>query len=410
MTGFLIWLGFAAGLFALLAHRLAFDALGVVLDTRPAAAALAALSILLTAFGLSGSGGSRTFSLRRLIGFASLTIAFITGILTAADFFRTSRSQEVRFSNGNITLAGTLYLPRGGTPPYPAVVITHGANASPRKEGEFYARLFAKNGIAALAYDKRGSGESGGEVEGVTYEELAGDAQAAVRHLAAMSEIDGEKIGFWGVSEGSWVVPIVAAEAKPAFVILVSVTPQSPAEQVRYEVGELVKRAGFDEATATRASDLYAYVSDFERTGTGYEELAAQLRAVSKEKWYGAAEYLPDTLPTFAELTRERWYPAWRQNMDFDARPFWEQVRCPVLLLLGGSDPKIDASKVTEIREALLKKEGADVTIQIYTKGEHGLVEWWLPGRLPPPRFPDGYPEMMADWVLARLGMPNKDK
>ncbi len=411
MTGLSIWLGFLAGLLALLAYRLGLDALGVVLDTRPAAAALAIFSILLTAFGLFGSGGGRIFSFRRMIGFAALAAAFIAGIFTAADFFRTSRSQEIRFTNGGITLAGRLYLPRGGTPPYPAVVITHGANKQPRKEGEYYARFFAKNGIAALAYDKRGSGQSGGNVEGNTYQELAGDALAAMRHLAAVKEIDGKKIGLWGVSEGEWVVPIAADSGKAAFVIIVSASGMSPAEQVRYETGERVKRAGFDEAAATQARDLYAYVSDFERTGTGYEALAAALSAASQEKWYGAAAYLPETLPTFAELSAETWYPAWRQNMDFDVPACWARVGCPVLLLLGGSDPKNDAVQAAAvIREALLKGNNADFTARIFTRAEHGLVEWRLPGRMPPPRFPGDYPEMMADWVRSRVGVPKEGK
>lgn len=404
MTRLSLWLGFLAGLFALGAYRLGFDALGVVLDTRPAAAALSILSLFLTALGLSGTGSIRIFSFRRLVGFAALAIALATGALVANDFFQTGRSQEVRFSNGNISLAGTLYLPRGGTPPHPAIVITHGANEQTRKEGEFYARLFAKNGIAALAYDKRGSGLSGGDWETATYQDLAGDALAAIRHLAAMNEIDGKQIGLWGVSEGGWVAPIAAAESgEAAFAIVVSTTAESPAEQVRYEVGERVKRAGFDEEIATRARDLYAYVSDFERTGQGYEELSAQLRLASQEKWFDAAAYLPDTLPTFEELTRERWYPAWRINMDFDARAYWERVRCPVLLLLGGSDPKNDAVQAAAvIREALLKGDNADVTVRIFTRAEHGLMEWWLPGRLPPPRFPDDYPAMMVDWVFSR--------
>lgn len=399
-----------AGLLALLAYRLGQDALGVVLDARPAAAALAVLSILLTAFGLAGSRGGRLFSFRQVAGFAALALAFIAGVLTAADFFRTGRSQEMRFSNGSITLAGTLYLPRGGTPPYPAVVITHGANEQTRKEGEYYARFFAKNGIAALTYDKRGSGQSGGNVEENSYPELASDALAAMRHLAAVKEIDKGKIGFWGVSEGEWVVPIAADSGQAAFVIIVSASGMSPAEQVRYEAGERVKRAGFDEAAATRARDLYAYISDFERTGAGYEALDSALRAASQEKWYGAAAYLPETLPTFAELSAERWYPSWRQNMDFDVPAHWERVRCPVLLLLGGSDPKSDAVKAAAvIREALLKGNNADFTARIFTRSEHGLVEWWLPGRMPPPRFPDGYPEMMADWVRSRIGASKRE-
>jgi dienelactone hydrolase len=106
-------------------------------------------------------------------------------------------------------------------------------------------------------------------------------------------------------------------------------------------------------------------------------------------------------LLSFDELTKRRWYPAWRTNMDFDATFFWQRVRCPVLLLLGGSDPKIDAAKAaTQIPEALRKGGNVEIMVRVFPRAEHGLAVWWLPGRMPPPRFPDGYPSLMVDWGL----------
>src|SRR5262249_49668603 len=66
---------------------------------------------------------------------------------------------EVRSSNGNITLAGTLSLPltKG---PHPAVVLISGSGWNLRGRG--LPQFFAQHGIAALAYDKRGNGASTG--------------------------------------------------------------------------------------------------------------------------------------------------------------------------------------------------------------------------------------------------------
>lgn len=416
LTGLSRWLGLVAAVLALGVYRIGFGALGVVLDTRPAAAALAIVSVILTVFGLrrreserAGDArrqGDRASHARRATGMAALAIAVAAAGLVVADHYRVGRSEEVSFLSGRLALAGTLHLPRAGAPPWPAVVITHGAGEETRHEGAYYARLFARHGIAALAYDKRGSGMSGGDLTDTVYQDLAGDALAAVRYLAGRREIDARRIGLWGVSEGGWIVPIAAAAAPGdvAFAIVVSTTAESPADQVRYEVGERVRRAGYDAETAARAAALYARVSDFERTGQDYDGLAEQIRLASREGWFDAAGYLPGEVVPFERLTRLRWYPAWRANMDFDAPSVWQRVRCPVLVLLGGSDPKIDAAKAaSRIPEALAQGGNTEVTVRILPRAEHGLAVWWLPGRLPPPRFPEGYPDLMVDWVIKLL-------
>jgi alpha-beta hydrolase superfamily lysophospholipase len=400
------WLGLLTALLSLVAYRLTFGAVGVILDTRPAGLAFAGFSLVLTILGLRHWRGIHLFAVRRIVGSAALLLALPTAGLLLKDLFLAYHAYNVRFSSGNISLVGTLYLPRTGSPPWPAVVITHGAGEQTRDEGTYYARLFARNGIAGLAYDKRGSGDSEGDVEIATYQDLAIDALAAVDYLANHAKIDGERIGLWGVSEGGWVIPIAAADRpKIAFVIAVSATAETPAQQTKSEVQARVRRAGYSQEIATRAAELYGQVSEFERSGQGYADLAAALQLASRETWFGAAGYLPEKLLTFAELKQLTWYTTWRTNMDFDAPTFWQRVRCPVLVLLGGSDPKMESVRAsTTIRDALAAGGNTDVTIQIFPNAEHGLVEWWLPGRMPPPRFPDGYPTLMVDWIRQRVG------
>jgi dienelactone hydrolase len=78
-------------------------------------------------------------------------------------------------------------------------------------------------GMAALIYDKRGLGESGGtpaqaakwSLEGIarcgdTFNKLAGDADAAVALLAVRPDIDGRRIGLVGISQAGWIMPLAA--------------------------------------------------------------------------------------------------------------------------------------------------------------------------------------------------------
>ena len=85
-----------------------------------------------------------------------------------------------------------------GTGPFPAVVFLHGSGAEGRWASRFLARRLAEEGFAALIWDKRGVGGSGGSWEESGFEDLAGDAAAAVAFLRSRPEIDPERVGLHG--------------------------------------------------------------------------------------------------------------------------------------------------------------------------------------------------------------------
>ena len=73
-----------------------------------------------------------------------------------------------------------------------------------------YADHFARQGIAALVFDKRGFGASGGDRDS-TLLERAEDGAALVRYLRARPEIDPDAVGVWALSNGTWSAPLLAA-------------------------------------------------------------------------------------------------------------------------------------------------------------------------------------------------------
>jgi dienelactone hydrolase len=121
------------------------------------------------------------------------------------------RQEEVRFG----ALAGTLTLP-AGTGPFPAVAMVHGSGVQTRAELQTFVFFAALHGIAVLAYDKRGVGQSGGAYPGElaaeqTIDVLAQDAQAAVRFLARQPEVDARRVGLLGDSQAGWIIALAAA-------------------------------------------------------------------------------------------------------------------------------------------------------------------------------------------------------
>lgn len=124
------------------------------------------------------------------------------------------RRREVRVGD----VAATLTLPPG-TGPFPAVVMAHGSGPQTRDEFQVFAAFCASLGIAVLADDKRGVGQSRGEYPGEratqrTIDVLARDAQAEARYLAALPGIDRSRVGILGDSQAGWIIALAASRER----------------------------------------------------------------------------------------------------------------------------------------------------------------------------------------------------
>ncbi len=131
---------------------------------------------------------------------------------------------DVTFPSHGISLAGSVILPKQG-PIHAAVVFVHGSGKQSRNI--HYAERFAAAGIAALVYDKRGAGASGGSYEGnqsvseknITL--LADDAVAALTVLRNHPRTKDVPLGLTGISQAGWIVPLAAEQAPDlAFMVL----------------------------------------------------------------------------------------------------------------------------------------------------------------------------------------------
>lgn len=288
-------------------------------------------------------------------------------------------------------------------------MLVHGSGRQPRDEYRFYARQYARHGIATLAYDKRGSGASTGDVDAATYEILAADAASGLEAVRQHPAIDEARVGLWGLSEGEWVAPLAAARTTPAFLVLVSPSAMSPAEQVAHETGELVRRAGFGDDSAREARTLYARLSEFQRSGDDRDELNARLAAAIREPWFDAARCLEPSVPEYERVLALDWFPAWRARMDFDALPVLRSLDCPVLAQVGGDDPKSDGpAALRRLDEALGAGGNTAFAGLLYPDAGHGLIEWRLGHGAPPPWFARGYLEDQIAWVRSRPDPPGR--
>jgi uncharacterized protein len=134
------------------------------------------------------------------------------------------RVEEVQFASHGATLSGSIVFPPH-QPVHAALVFIHGSGKQSRNIG--LAERFAREGIAALVYDKRGAGKSGGEYEGeqsVSEKNLAllaDDATSALKTLSSHPSLKGIPVGLAGISQAGWIGPLAAEKSALAkFLVL----------------------------------------------------------------------------------------------------------------------------------------------------------------------------------------------
>lgn len=319
---------------------------------------------------------------------------------------RIFREEEVSFKNGDVNLSGTLILPVGKGK-FPAVVVTHGG--SPQNERGFYkswALHFARKGIAALIYDKRGAGRSGGETRSASMEDLAGDAVAGVNFLKTRAEIDAQKIGVIGHSQGGWIAPLAATKSKDIlFVIASAASGVSPDKQSIYHRANVMRESGFSEEAVKIAGDLRArlyktgrmLLENNPQAEAERKKISAELEKYASAPWLEAAALPPN-------LDNDKPTRGGLELLFFEPVPMWEKVKAPVLLMWGDKDTVVPVSEGKAIIENALKKAGnQDVTVKIFPNVNHGVVLINQEKSWDFPRVDLNYYEAMVDWALEKV-------
>jgi uncharacterized protein len=313
--------------------------------------------------------------------------------------------EAVHFASGEITLAGALVLP-AGSGQHPAVVLFHGSGA--QKRDLFMASWFAEQGIAALAYDKRGVGESTGDFRVVPFMELCDDGLAAIEYLKSRKDIDTKHIGVWGLSQGGWLGPLAASRsADVSFVIAVSGPGVSPGEQMIVFYANELRAEGVVESDVREASAVRRDIWNYMSNGNGYEKAKKELEQARTKRWFGKARVQQDdsfgTLPTPEELGQQpvhstQWF---KQEAVYDPVPALRAVRVPALFLFGERDQLIPvAESVAAIRRVLAEDAHHDFTIREFPNDDHQMRQTTdaTRGEIDPE-----YLKTMTEWLAAHF-------
>src|SRR5216684_7306751 len=131
--------------------------------------------------------------------------------------------RDVTFKSGDTFAAGWFFLPEHATSGarVPAVAMAHGLGAVKEMYLEPFARRFAEAGVAALVFDYRGFGASGGEPrQRISPHDQMEDYRNALTWLSLQPEIDAGRLGVWGTSfSGAHVIQVAAHDPRVKAVV-----------------------------------------------------------------------------------------------------------------------------------------------------------------------------------------------
>jgi alpha-beta hydrolase superfamily lysophospholipase len=120
--------------------------------------------------------------------------------------------RDLHFPSGADACAAWLYPAAGAAPAAPIVVMAHGLSGTRRDRLGPFAERFAAAGIAALVFDHRGFGDSGGEPDLFDPARQLDDWRAAIAYARSLPGIDAERVATFGSSMGGGNALAAAAD------------------------------------------------------------------------------------------------------------------------------------------------------------------------------------------------------
>lgn len=262
-------------------------------------------------------------------------------------------SEEVTFQNGDVTLGGTLTLPKTGAARYPAAIIISGSGSQDRDGAMSVLGLYKKiaerlssNGVAVLRHDDRGIGRSSMPKKPTAYRDLINDSKAGVEYLRSRKEIDSDRLMLIGHSEGGMTAAVIASEdQKIAAIILLAGATLATLDKLLLE-----------QTVYQKALESPLNPQDREK----YPSIVTWLLARIEEAKAGKPDVAPNDL-----------YEYLRQHLSLNLVETYKRVKCPVLILQGERDALALPHHAIEAARVLAESGNKRVLLRIFPNLSH---------------------------------------
>lgn len=318
------------------------------------------------------------------------------------------REINLDFTHDTLTLKGRLVLPPT-TGRHPVVVLMGGSGSwSPYREYfRALADTFVPAGIGVFYYDKRNEGTD--RAEKSSFDNLAGDALAAVEVLRGREDVDSLAVGLWGHSQGGWIAPLAASRSPHVrFVVTVGGPGVGPLEQTLYSQRNGDRRRGLSEDDVDAADRLRRTLALYyaHPTEPGWRAAQHALDEARRMPWFPRARFqelqgVGDSLASPARIRElERKYPdvfqLYTEQVPYDPVPALKGVAVPLLAIYGGADQVVPVDRsIAAFRDAFdTSGRRSLLTIHVFPGANHAVL-MGSDGL----NFAPGYLESLSTWV-----------
>ena len=254
------------------------------------------------------------------------------------------------------TLTGVLTRPEDVEQP-PAIVLVSGSGPHDR-DGETmgHATLLVlgdyltRQGFAVLRYDERGIGASEGTFDDATTPMLATDVKAALHHLRSRSDVDADRLGIIGHSEGGMIAAKLAAENPDwvQFIVLLG-APGIPGDAIlQDQLATSSEEAGMPPRLLEAQLDTQAQVFKIMKQSTDSTATADTLRTlIEKTSGVSSGEVIDREIAHLMD-------PWFVHFVSYDPAEHLRQITQPTLALIGTLDQQVRPElNVDPLRDAL---------------------------------------------------------
>jgi len=344
-------------------------------------------------------------------------------------------AEEVAYPNpdGGHTIAGAFTRPPGEGP-FPAAILISGSGPQDRDEALLGHRPFlvlsdhlTRRGIAVLRFDDRGVGKSTGDFAAATSADFTSDVLAGVEYLLGRDDVDPDRIGLAGHSEGGLIAPMAAVASDDVAYIVLMAGPGVNGERILYAQAELIGRtAGLSEARVAATRELQAALFAVMKANDDPESSAPEMEALVRAHLEEATPEervqagITDSASferAIATEVRQVNSPWFRYFLVHEPAEFLERVTVPVLAVGGEKDLQVPSEENLGEIEAALKR-GGNTRYDIHMLPDHNhlfqhaetgapseyatIDETWSVESM----------EIIADWILNTMGgtAPNTAK
>jgi len=289
------------------------------------------------------------------------------------------RSEDIEYDNTDKTLhyGATITIPNGKGP-FAAALLVTGSGAQNRDEELAGHKLFAvladaltKNGIVVLRVDDRGIGKSTGIFADATSEDFARDVNTNLEYLLSRPEVDKERIGLIGHSEGGMIVPMVASKRNDIDFAVLLAAPGVKIDSLMTEQNAAILRSvGLSQSSINAYIPLYKKlmkeIINAKDTTEAYRNATALFKqwiptidsTTLKELGFDSETSIRNVTSVLVEGFSGKWF---KYFLSFDPQPYLRQLKCKVLALNGEKDIQVIASSNLSAIESALKKSGSKI-------------------------------------------------